>query len=308
MPLVRRIRRRNAYMVVEAHAEVLFTATGDVGRWTNRLSNRITAFTAAAAPNNKRPRWAHYGRALKTTFTSSTTYQPGRMRVYAAVGSKAPHAVFVDQGTGVFNGGTPWKAAILPPRTEGGSDLYEATWRPGGPGNPRVKPIMIQGQKGQKFFEKGLRRGFQSMRMRTYQVPGEGGPRISSVLNSAPPSMLGKVLGPSATPAFMAQLEQWREDRDKAYIRNRDRDKTERKNRPRKPSKPKPSKPPKPRPNKTAKAIEAAKRVMAAYVMRHPGARITGYNAQGFTVAGQPGRIFWPIRVADLFVEAGEFK
>lgn len=215
--LVKRIHKRGATVTVEAHGEVLFAAVGPVGRWTNRFSNRVTAFTSAAAPSNKRPRWAHYGEPLKSTITSSTSYQPARLRVYSAVGSSAPYAAYVDQGTGVFGGGGPYPAKILPPWQPGSPSLYEATWRPGGPGGRLVSPVMIKGQRGQKFFAEGLAAGFRSMRMRSAQLPGEGGPKIAAATRTAPPSLLGRVLGPKASPAFIGQLALWRQWRDEAW-------------------------------------------------------------------------------------------
>lgn len=216
MPLVRRIQGRNANIVVEAHGEVLFAGSGPVGRWTNRFSHRVRAASAGYAPTNKRPRWAHYGKPLKSTFTASTTYQPGRMRVYAAIGSSAPHAYYVDQGTKGFN------AKILPPTSHGGSDLREATWRVPNPatGGTRqtwseIGTIPVSGQRAQEFFARGLARGFQSMRMRSYQIPAD--PRISGVLDSIPTGMTGFKGNTPADGAFVAQLQEWRADREAAW-------------------------------------------------------------------------------------------
>lgn len=267
MPLVRRIRKRGANIVVEAHGEVLFAATGDVGRWQNRFSHRVRTFAAQEAPTNKRPRWGHYGKPLKSTFTASTTYQPGRMRVYSAIGSSAPHAWYVDQGTGIYNGSSPWKAKILPPWQRGEGSLYEHTWRPAGPGRRRVKPVYIKGQKGQGFFDKGLVRGFRSMRMRSVQVPGEGGPKISNVLNSIPTGMTNFAGNTASDGAFVAQLQEWRKWRDDSWARNI----LGRRVRPERDPNPKPS-PSKPTtdPNKAANlaayraSVEAAKRRAAA--------------------------------------------
>lgn len=218
MVLIRRIHNRGATVVVEAHGEVLFAPTGPVGNWTRRFSNRLTAFAAQEAPTNKRPRWAHYGKPLKSTMTSSTTYQPGRFKVYAAVGSTAPHALFVDQGTGIYGGGGAYEAKILPPWQHGSASLYEATWRPEGPGHRRVRPVMIRGQKGQHFFDKALSRAFASMRMRAFQVPTDA--KISGAISSAPASVtnfLGSTNGNGG--AFRAQLEEWRLWRDEAWSR-----------------------------------------------------------------------------------------
>jgi len=215
MVLVRRIRRRGANIVVEANGEVLFAPTGDVGRWTNRFSHRVREATVQEAPTNKRPRWGHYGKPLKSTFTASTTYQPGRMKVYSAVGSNSPHAYYVDQGTGIYAGNGPYEARVLPPWHRGDPSLYEATWRPGGPGTSRVKPVLIKGQKGQFFFDRGLKRGFQSMRMRSFQVPGEG--QISRALATIPTGLLNFLGNTPADAAFRASLEEWRTWRDEAF-------------------------------------------------------------------------------------------
>lgn len=215
MVLVQRIRKRGANIVVEANGEVLFAATGDVGRWTNRFSQRVRAFASADAPVNKRPRWGHYGKPLKSTMVASTTYQPIRMRVYAAVGSTSAHSAYVDQGTGVHVGHSAYPAKILPPWTRGGPSLYEHTWKPAGPGGKTVAPVMIRGQKGQFFFASGLKRGFQSMRMRSFQVPGDA--QISGAMSSFPDSLANFVGNTPADAAFVASLTEWRAWRDEAW-------------------------------------------------------------------------------------------
>lgn len=215
MVLVRRVRRRGANIVVEANAEVLFAPIGQIGRWTRRFTERVKVASAAAAPVNKRPRWAHYGKPLKATMRGSTTYQPGRMKVYSAVGSTAPHAYYVDQGTGIYAGNGPYKAEVLPPWHRGSPSLYEATWRPAGPGGRRVKAVYIKGQKGQFFFDEGLKRGFQSMRMRSYQVPGEGG--LGQILNSVPTGIADFLGNTPPDAGFRASLAEWRAWRDAAW-------------------------------------------------------------------------------------------
>lgn len=218
MVLIKRIHNRGANIVVEANAEVLFLATGDVGKWSNIFRKRIEIFTAGFAPSNSRPRWAHYGRPLGKTFTSDISYQPGRLRVYAAAGSTSNYAAFVDQGTGVYVGNAPYEAKILPPWERGSASLYEHTWRPAGPGTPEVKPVMIKGQRGQFFFARGLERAFQSMRMRSFQLPGDA--RIAKALSVVPAS-LGNFVG--ATPgdaAFEFSLIEWRVWRDVAWRRD----------------------------------------------------------------------------------------
>jgi hypothetical protein len=214
MVLVKRIHKRGANIVVEANGEVLFAATGDVGKWQRRFSDAVRTASAAEAPTNKRPRWGHYGKPLKSTFTASTTYQPGRMRVYSAVGSTAPHGFYVDQGTGVFAGNGPYEAKILPPWHRGSPSLYEHTWRPGGRGK-RVKPVLIKGQKGQFFFDAGLKRGFEVMRMRSFDVPSDA--KITEALSAIPHGLLNFLGNTEANPAFIASLTQWREWRRAAW-------------------------------------------------------------------------------------------
>jgi hypothetical protein len=223
MAVVRRIRNRGATITVEAHAEVLFMPGGQVHNWTNRFTGRIRSATIAEAPRNKRPRWSHYGKALHTTIVSARPRFWGngrdKQRVYGAVGSTSPYAYYVDQGTGVYNGSMPYKAKILPPTEHGGGNLYEHTWRPSGPGGRRVKPVYIKGQRGQGFFDKGLRRAFQSMRMRSYQIAND--PKISAVLNSMPTGLDNFKGNTPANAAFIAQLEEWRAWRSEAWSRDR---------------------------------------------------------------------------------------
>lgn len=226
--LVRRIQRRGANIVVEAHAEVLFTPGAEIPRFTNRLTARMKKFTAEAAPTNKRPRWGHYGKPLKTTFTASSTTRRtrGGGRAYGAVGSGASHAYYVDQGTGVFAGSAPYPAKVLPPWQRGSASLYEATWRPAPmnvdgvwvPG-PTVAPVMIKGQKGQFFFDAGLKRGFQSMRLRSYQLPAEGISGISKAIATFPTGLANFQGNTPADAGFVASLTEWRAWRDAAWKR-----------------------------------------------------------------------------------------
>jgi hypothetical protein len=220
MPLVKVIRDRGANIVVEAHGEVLFAATGDVGRWTNRFSQRVRHFAAQEAPTNKRPRWAHYGKPLKSTMRASTKYRPTLMRVDSAVGSTAPHAYYVDQGTGVYAGNGPYTAKILPPWTQGGSSLYEHTWRPGG-GRGRVGRVLIKGQKGQGFLDAGVKQGFRVMRLAQSAYPDTA--KITDALSSLPVGLEDFLGNTPVTPAFVAQLNEWRQWRDTAWQAERER-------------------------------------------------------------------------------------
>jgi hypothetical protein len=219
VPVVRRIRNRGANITVEANAEVLFMPGGQVHNWANRFTGRIRSATIAEAPTNKRPRWDHYGKPLKATIVSARPRFWGngrdKQRVYGAVGSTAPHAYYVDQGTGVYAGNGPYEAKVLPPWQRGSASLYEATWRPGGIGTRKVSPVMIRGQRGQFFFDKGLKRAFQSMRLRSFQVPGD--PTISGVLNSMPTGMLDFLGNTPADAGFRASLAEWRSWRDEVW-------------------------------------------------------------------------------------------
>lgn len=223
MPASKLIRTKGATIAVTANAEVLFMPGGQVYGWTRRLANAVKRGTEAEAPTNKRPRWGHYGKPLKSTM-SSRVFKPrsGRhsgLRVYAAVGSSAPHAAYVDQGTGVFNGSSPWKAKILPPYAEGSSSLYEHTWHP--PGQTANHTVMIKGQPGQFFFDKGLQRGFQQMRMRSYQRPGLD-PRMGDILRTWPRELENFAGNTPADVAFMASLTKWRAWRDEAFNAERE--------------------------------------------------------------------------------------
>lgn len=220
MVLVRRLRGRGAHGVVEIQGEALFAPGTDLSRWKNRFSQRVAAAARLTAPTNKRPRWAHYGKPLKSTITTSTSTRitkDGGM-FFSAVGSTAHYSAYVDQGTGIYGGRGPYEAKILPPWREGSPSLYEHTWKPEGTGR-RVGPVVIKGQRGQFFFDKALERGARSMRLRTYQVPGEG---VSGVrdkwLQTQEPAFFGNT---PADSAFVAQLEEWRAWRDGAWRSDR---------------------------------------------------------------------------------------
>lgn len=301
MPVVRRIRNRGATITVESNAEVLFMPGGSVHSWTNRFTGRIRAATIQEAPTNKRPRWGHYGKPLKTTVVSARPrfWSNGgdKQRVYAAVGSTAPHAYYVDQGTGIYAGNGPYKAKVLPPWTRGDPSLYEATWRPTGPGGKRVKPIFIKGQKGQFFFDTGLKRAFQSMRMRAYQIPGD--PKITDAMNSIPTGLANFLGNTPPDAGFIASLEEWRTWRDAAWARDQSLGRG--KPKPRKPAKPpkpktvkppKPVKPSKPKPPKKPKGYETVAEKKAAAVeqfrKQNPSVRILKVSAASGIIVQTP--------------------
>lgn len=218
MPVVRRIKGRGVTGWVEVHGETMFTQTGDVSSWMRGFSRKVTRFTSEAAPTNKRPRWSHYGLPLKRTFTSSTKASPATLKVHSAVGSTAPHAYYVDQGTGIHGGNGPYEAKILPPWSRQSPSLYERTFRvPENNGGDNISwvpidTITIKGQRGQWFFDKGMARAFGASRMLTVQAPGtlpgmQGFPEmLANFTGNTPPDA-----------AFRAQLEEWREWRDRAW-------------------------------------------------------------------------------------------
>ena len=214
MPLVRVIRKRGANIVVEANGEILFWPSGDVGRWNRKLTNAVKTASASYAPTNKRPRWAHYGAPLKKTFRASSQHSAATFKIHSAIGSTAPHAYYVDQGTSAF------QAKILPPWTRGGPTLYEATYKVPEPDSEGVRfypvgPITVSGQRAQNFFDKGLRRGFQIMRMSTAVAPDL--PGMTNALSTFPTGLADFKGNTPVDGAFIAQLTEWREWRDTAW-------------------------------------------------------------------------------------------
>lgn len=208
MPVVKRLHGRGIRSgVVEAHGEVLFSHGAVVPRWTSQFTRAIKTGAEKRAPSNKRPRWSHYGDPLKKSFTATTKPDPARMMVHAAVGSRAHYSLFVDQGTKAH------MAKILPPWKAKGLPLYEHTqWIPGT--RKQRGEIPVDGQKAQNFFEYGLRFGFAKMRMVEGMSPESA---VRSAVNQTTHS-LPEFLG--ATPvdaAFKIQLEEWRQERTKAF-------------------------------------------------------------------------------------------
>lgn len=217
MTLVKVINRKGARTTVVADAAVMFLPSGDIGKWERDLATRVTIATRKLAPNNSRPHWMHYGKKLSEagSFTTKTKYDPERKRITTVIGSRVSHAIFPDQGTGIYAGKSPWKAAILPPTSRGGSDLFEDTWRPhkgakAGPGR------MIKGQRGQFFFARGLRAAMISKRIPSIEVADAAvaaktrGSGVTGLVNS-----LG--LPVDSNGAFRAQLTEWRRWRDEAW-------------------------------------------------------------------------------------------
>lgn len=218
MPATKRLRGKNYNGVVVASAEILFTPGGIMGRWKSTLAGRTTGFAKGFAPSNKRPRWAHYGAPLKSTFKSSMDYDPGKLQAHMAIGSTSDHAVYPDQGTGIFGGNGPYQGKILPPWTPGSPSLYESTWRP----NPRSAPngtVTIKGQRGQFFMDRAVKAGLRSARVATATLPG--GSSVSKVVDSAPDGLLNFLGNTQPSATFVAQLQEWRAWRDRAFNSDR---------------------------------------------------------------------------------------
>lgn len=224
MTASRLIKKRNATIAVTANADVLFLPGGDVNRWHRRFSTTVRRATARAAPSNKRPRWMHYGKPLKRSIVASRSRfirHASGPRLYSAVGSTAPYAKYVDQGTGIFAGRSPWKAKILPPWPSRGRQLYEHTWRPPG-SSTTVRPVMIKGQRPQRFFAAGLKRGFQLMGMASHSVP-DVDPRIGEVMRTWPRGLENFAGNTPWSAAFDTQLRIWRQQRDAVWALRRTR-------------------------------------------------------------------------------------
>lgn len=297
MPVVKRVRSRGANTTVEAHAEVLFTPVGSVGRWTNRLSNSMTRYARDAAPTNKRPRWAHYGAPLKTTISSSTDYDPASLRVFSAIGSSSPHGYYVDQGTGVFNDSKPYEAKVLPPSAWRAPDVYIQGMMAG---RRQASPVWIKGQKPQRFLETGMRRGFAQAHLLTHNVPTLGG-LASDALNSFPDGTLGFLGNTASDGLFKASLEQWKTWRSEYWTAReqavRSARSAERKAvRALQPKKPKKKKKPKPKPQPKTVA-QKKNEAVAAFQKQNPNVSIQKRNSQGLVVispaTGKPILIPW---------------
>lgn len=220
VPSSRLIKTKNATFAMTANADILFSSGGSIRGWSRILNNRIKEHTEGFAPTNKRPRWGHYGKPLKQSFVTTRVQRRGTKsgnRLYAAVGSTAPYARYVDQGTGVHGGNGPYEAKILPPWEGGGYWLWEHTWRP--PGS--IQPLgtkTVRGQVGQRFFEKGLNRAFDSMMRRGQQVPTDP-MKIGAAIRSWPRGLENFVGNTPADSAFLGSLERWRAERDAAFKR-----------------------------------------------------------------------------------------
>lgn len=210
MPLVRVLRSRGTTITVEAHGEVLFQPGAPLSEFNRKFSRRLRSFSRSFAPTNKRPRWDHYGKPLKATMRASTQNNPALMEAYSAVGSTAPHAYYVDQGTGIYNGSGPYLAKVLPPWTQGSPSLYESGWKPNPRNNNRtVGAVVIRGQKGQQFFKRALEATFASFGMAHYSRPGG--------LGTYPQGLANFKGNTPNDAAFQSSLQEWRDWRDDAW-------------------------------------------------------------------------------------------
>lgn len=204
-------------MLVEIHGQALFTPEGDVANWQRSLTATTRELAAVYAPSNKRPHWAHSGKRLKSSMRASTLKikpSAGGGSIRSAVGSISPHAVFVDQGTGIFGAGNgPYQAKILPPWTRGSPSLFESTWRPG-PGQPAVGTTTVKGQPAKYFFSRALEEALLRKGVATAVVPDSvvGKDLYTTMFDGVPE------FGGSA--GFAAELTQWREWRDAAWNKN----------------------------------------------------------------------------------------
>lgn len=198
---------RGSAVIVNAFGQALFRPGTDVSNWNRRLSNIVTAQTRLAAPSHdyaKRPLRPHpWLKTLKETITSTsrTEITEGGGIFWTAVGSSAPYAAFVDQGT---NGQA---AKILPPWSPGSPTLYDSAWVNPATGRP-VGPKLVPGQRAREYFAAGLQRGFETMGLRSIEAPGSG-----ETLTSFPETLAAEVTTSDQPYApSIAEWRRWRED------------------------------------------------------------------------------------------------
>ena len=218
------LKGRGAKGIVSVNGSVLFAPGTDIDRWRRRFSARLTTAVKRHAPYGTGPTVKypnrtmrpHPGPHLRDTITSSTgkriTKDGGFF--YLSTGSTVPYALYVDQGTGIYGGNGPYEATLLPPFEYGEGSLFEKS--------PWMPKVMIKGQKGQEFFEKGLEDAFRSMLRRSYQVPGEGVSQMKSALRGFPENLFGSgATNEGTSPGFEARRRMWREWKREAYDRQR---------------------------------------------------------------------------------------
>lgn len=227
MSASRIITRGDAKVAINVNSTLLFIPGGDVYNWTARLEEKAKTRTKFWAPfHGKTTHWSgrqrylrpHKSKELKRTIVASRPHVRKTKRgsqILAAIGSTAGHALYVDQGTGDYSGHGPYPAKILPPWKEGDPSLYEHSWNPGG--RKLRNPVMIHGQKGQEFFDKGMRSAFKAMHIPSATLPA-GSPRVEKALNVGWPLTLTGFSGSTTAEAgFLGDLELWREWRDTAW-------------------------------------------------------------------------------------------
>lgn len=299
MPTSKILRKRGTTIYLETYAERLFVPGGPMSNWLNSVSQKARVYAAEEAPSNKRPRWAHAGKPLKTTMRATTVRgDASGLRVHQGVGSTAAHAVYVELGTGVYAGNSPYEAKLLPPWTRGGPDLYESHWRPYG--GKRLKRVMIKGQRGQGFLQKGQERAFASAGLRLR--PSLGGEKVQRSMTAGEIVLTDIEEDNPNRGLFAAQREEWRRWRDDAWadarqVRDRYNQKTSGKPtrktaKQRNAGKTKPANKPK-TPTLTAKRLASEKRrIINAYQRRYRTVRNVHVRADGtytlevFTTSG----------------------
>lgn len=214
MPTSKILRKRGTTIYLETYAERLFVPGGPMSNWLNSVSQKARVYAAEEAPSNKRPRWAHAGKPLKTTMRATTVRgDASGLRVHQGVGSTAAHAVYVELGTGVYAGNSPYEAKILPPWTRGGPDLYESHWRPYG--GKRLKQVMIKGQRGQGFLQKGQERAFASAGL--HLRPSLGGEKVQRSMTAGEIVLTDIEEDNPNKGLFIQQRDEWRQWRDDAW-------------------------------------------------------------------------------------------
>jgi hypothetical protein len=224
---VTEIRKRGSVVVVEAFGQALFAPGTDLSRWKSRFSRTMTTAIRAEAPTHnygKRPYRPHPGPHLKTTITSTTETKilKGGGRYYLATGSSSPYALYPDQGTGIHAGHSPYEVKLLPPKVAETPGLYESYLRKG-------RPLIINGQEAQHYFDKGLTTAFMKMLHRAPQKKIEGVSQMKAALIAFPETLVAQVAANTgADPAFTARRALWREWRDKSFGKKRRRAATDR--------------------------------------------------------------------------------
>lgn len=204
---------------VTANAMLLAAPGGPIRKWTNAFQRFAQKHTAAAAPHHGSTINAHGVRSLrphsivplkKTIQTQKLRVRnlKGGPRVYGVVGSNSHYAIFVDQGTGAH------QAKLLPPWSQGSPSLFESTWAPG-PGQPAVGTITVRGQKGQGFFDEGLRKAFLSMKMRSIRTPAD--PKMGDAMRTWPKELERVTASGALGSAYLADLPQWRAWKRETY-------------------------------------------------------------------------------------------